>query len=113
MTGWQESYKKELKDKTIEELKNIQLAKTREIERLDKRTRNGKMSKIFIHAEILAIQELIEEKSTYDLYERKNLTAADLREGYREITGLDNDWQFTADEIYAYLLDALKETEEA
>ena len=63
MTGWQESYKKELKDKTIEELKNIQLAKTREIERLDKRTRNGKMSKIFIRADILAIQELIEEKN--------------------------------------------------
>lgn len=45
----------------------------------------------------------------YDLYEMKNLTAEEMREGYREITGLDNDGEFTDDELYEYLLDALYE----
>ena len=46
---------------------------------------------------------------TYDLYERKNLTIEQLREGYRVITGLDNDNEFTDGELYEYMLEALAE----
>lgn len=47
---------------------------------------------------------------TYDLYEIKNLSADKLREGYRAITGLDNDNELTDEQIYQYMLEALKET---
>lgn len=62
MTGWQEVYKKRLADKTIEELNNIIKEKQKTIKQLDKRTRNGKMQKIFEYADILVVQELIDEK---------------------------------------------------
>lgn len=53
---------------------------------------------------------LIHHKSKrFDLYEKKGPTEEELRKGYREITGLDNDQDFTAEEVHAYLLDALKE----
>lgn len=48
---------------------------------------------------------------TYDLYEMKGLTAEELRECYREITGLDNDNEFTDEGIYNYLIEALYEEE--
>lgn len=48
------------------------------------------------------------EQKTYNLY-GSELTAAELRQGYRIITGLDNDNEFTDSEIYFYLCDALKE----
>lgn len=48
----------------------------------------------------------------YDLFERKGLTAEELRELYREITGLDNDNEFTDEGIYEYLLETLEEDEE-
>lgn len=50
-------------------------------------------------------------KKTYDLYEIKGLTAEELREGYREITGLDNDNEFSDEEIYEYLIETLYEEE--
>lgn len=46
---------------------------------------------------------------TYDLYENKGLSAVQLREEYRGLTGLDNDQEFTDEEIYKYMLDALWE----
>ena len=46
---------------------------------------------------------------TYDLYEHKGCTAEELRRVYHVITGLDNDNEFTDEEIYQYLLDALTE----
>lgn len=49
--------------------------------------------------------------NTYDIYEFKNLTIEEMRKGYRAITGLDNDNEFTDEEIYVYMLDALKERE--
>jgi hypothetical protein len=52
---------------------------------------------------------LVNKGKKYDLYEMKNLTEQDLRQGYREITGLDNDKEFTTEQIYDYLLDTLKE----
>lgn len=52
------------------------------------------------------------KKATYDLYEMKNLSADELRKGYRVITGLDNDDEFTDEQIYQYLLEALKETDD-
>ena len=48
---------------------------------------------------------------TYDLYEMKGLTAEELRKGYRIITGLDNDNEFTDEEIYEYLIETLYEEE--
>ena len=51
----------------------------------------------------------MKNQKIYDLYEFKNLTANELRKGYREITGLDNDKEFTTEQIYKYLLDAVKE----
>ena len=45
----------------------------------------------------------------YDLYENKNLTIEELRQGYREITGLDNDNELNDKELYEYMLEALKE----
>ena len=50
-------------------------------------------------------------KKLYDLYENKNLTIEELREGYRTITGLNNDNEFTDEEIYKYMLEALQENE--
>lgn len=47
----------------------------------------------------------------YNIYEYKNLTPKQLREMYRNITGLNNDEEFTNQEIVKYLLDALQETE--
>lgn len=46
---------------------------------------------------------------TYDLYEHKNCTTEELRKVYRIITGLNNDNEFTDEEIYQYLLNALME----
>lgn len=51
-------------------------------------------------------------KKTYDLYEDEGLSAEDLRIAYRTITGLDNDNEFTDNEIFKYLLDSLKEEED-
>ncbi len=48
----------------------------------------------------------------YDLYERKGLTAKELREGYRAITGLDNDNEMTDKEVHEYMLGALSEKED-
>ncbi len=50
-------------------------------------------------------------KKLYDLYENKSLTIEELREGYRTITGLKNDNEFTDEEIYKYMLEALQENE--
>lgn len=61
MTNWQECYKERLKDKSIKELQDIVKEKENEIKRLDKRTYNGKMRKIFIYAEILTTNELIDK----------------------------------------------------
>ena len=47
----------------------------------------------------------------YNIYEYKNLTPKQLREMYRNVTGLNNDEEFTNQEIVKYLLDALQETE--
>lgn len=47
---------------------------------------------------------------TYDLYEMKNLTIEQIREGYREITGLD-DTEMNDEQVYNYMLDALNEDE--
>ena len=49
----------------------------------------------------------------YDIYEYKNLTPKQLREIYRNITGLNNDEEFTNQEIVKYLLDALQENKKA
>ena len=46
----------------------------------------------------------------YNIYEYKNLTPKQLREIYRNITGLNNDEEFTNQEIVKYLLDALQES---
>lgn len=54
-------------------------------------------------------KESVESKKIYHLYEDKGLSAEDLRIAYRTITGLDNDNEFTDDEIHKYLLDSLKE----
>lgn len=45
----------------------------------------------------------------YKLYDLGEFTIEELREGYREITGLDNDSDFSDKELYNYLLEALKE----
>ena len=46
----------------------------------------------------------------YNIYEYKNLTPKQLREMYRTVTGLNNDEEFTNQEIVKYLLDALQES---
>lgn len=46
----------------------------------------------------------------YNIYEYKNLTPKQLREIYRNVTGLNNDEEFTNQEIVKYLLDALQES---
>ena len=43
----------------------------------------------------------------YELYDQKNLTIEQLREGYRIFTGLNNDSEFTDQEIYKYMLEVL------
>lgn len=48
----------------------------------------------------------------YNIYEYKNLTSKQLREIYRNITGLNNDEEFTNQEIAEYLLDTLQESED-
>lgn len=45
----------------------------------------------------------------YDVYELKGLSEKEIREGYRVITGLDNDNEMTADEVHQYLLYAMSE----
>ena len=62
MTGWQEIFKKNLSNRTIAELKELIKTKENRIKRADKRTYNGKFIKIFETADILAINELIQEK---------------------------------------------------
>lgn len=52
---------------------------------------------------------MIDKEKYYDLYESKNLTSEDLREIYRIITSLDNDKDFTDEQIYDYLYEALKD----
>lgn len=47
----------------------------------------------------------------YNIYEYKNLTPKQLREIYRDVTGLNNDYEFTNQEIVDYLLDTLQEKE--
>ena len=51
----------------------------------------------------------MENAKLYDLYERKGLTIKELRKGYRIITGLNNDKDFTDEELYQYMLEALYE----
>ncbi len=46
----------------------------------------------------------------YNIYEYKNLTPKQLREMYRTVTGLNNDEEFTNQEIVKYLLDSLQES---
>ena len=61
-------------------------------------------------AEILRNAEQLNQRAKrFDLYEQKGLTEEELRKGYQQITGLDNGEELTAEEIHAYLLDALKE----
>ena len=48
----------------------------------------------------------------YNVYEYKNLTPKQLREIYRTVTGLNNDEEFTNQEIAEYLLDTLQESED-
>ena len=48
----------------------------------------------------------------YNIYEYKNLTSKQLREIYRNVTGLNNDEEFTNQEIAEYLLDTLQESEQ-
>lgn len=48
-------------------------------------------------------------RKTYDLYENKGLTAKQLRQAYREITRLKNDYEMTTEQVYEYMLDALYE----
>lgn len=48
----------------------------------------------------------------YNIYEYKNLTPKQLREIYRNVTGLNNDDEFTNQEIAEYLLDTLQESED-
>lgn len=48
----------------------------------------------------------------YNVYEYKNLTPKQLREIYRNVTGLNNDDEFTNQEIAEYLLDTLQESED-
>lgn len=59
---------------------------------------------------VVSIQEEANEKFK-QIYEMK-LTASQMREEYRNLTGLDNDDEFTDDEIYNYLLEAYFEEEE-
>lgn len=47
---------------------------------------------------------------TYNLYEKKNLTIEQLREGYRTLTGLD-DSELNDEQVYNYMLDTLNEKE--
>lgn len=54
----------------------------------------------------------MENAKLYDLYEMKGLTIEELREGYRIIIGLDNDEDFTDEELYQYMLEALYEEDE-
>ena len=37
---------------------------------------------------------------------------SEIREGYREITGLDNDKDFTDEEIYLYMLEVINDGED-
>lgn len=48
----------------------------------------------------------------YNIYEYKNLTPKQLREMYRNVTGLNNDDEFTDQEITEYLLETLRESED-
>lgn len=48
----------------------------------------------------------------YNVYEYKNLTPKQLREIYRNITGLNHDDEFTNQEIAEYLLETLQESED-
>lgn len=48
----------------------------------------------------------------YNVYEYKNLTPKQLRGIYRNVTGLNNDEEFTNQEIAEYLLDTLQESED-
>lgn len=59
---------------------------------------------------IVAYRKSTEKK--YTVYE-KSFTVHQLREEYRNLTGLDNDVDFTDDEIHQYLLEAYKESETA
>ena len=53
-----------------------------------------------------------DDDKKYNIYEYKNLTSKQLREIYRNITGLNNDEEFTNQEIAEYLLDTLQESED-
>lgn len=48
----------------------------------------------------------------FDLYEMKGLTSEQLRAEYRGLTGLDNDEEMTDEQVYNYMLDALKEDDD-
>lgn len=63
MTDWQDEYKKRLETKSFEELCKIKQAKEKEIKSLDKRTYNGKMQSIFLKAELLVIQEILNKEN--------------------------------------------------
>ena len=63
MENWQAVYKESLKDKSIKELEEIIRQKENIIKQADKRTYNGRMTRIFENADILVVQELITEKT--------------------------------------------------
>ena len=59
MTGWQEDYKKNFEQKSKAEIQ-AHINKLRfDIQKLDKRTYNGKAAAMFRRAEIYALQELL------------------------------------------------------
>ena len=60
MTGWQEVYKAKFTDKSKRDAEIFRLEN--ETRRADKRTYNGKMTKIFNYASILALKELDGDK---------------------------------------------------
>ena len=66
MENWQAVYKESLKDKSIKELEEIIREKEHTIKQADKRTYNGRLTRIFENADILVVQELITEKTRND-----------------------------------------------
>ena len=54
------------------------------------------------------IREYENQNKKYQLYEN-SYTIEELRIGYRVITGLDNDDEFSDEELYQYMLETMKE----
>lgn len=55
------------------------------------------------------LETMVVPPKTYDLYENKGLSAEQLREEYRGLTGMDNDGELSDEEVYEYMLEALHE----